>query len=901
MTAFHARSADDVLADLNVDPAAGLDGTEVGKRRERFGPNRLRQQKRRGIWAIFLAQFKSLVVLLLLGASLTAVAFGQFVEGVAIAAALVINAVIGFFTELKATRSMEALQKLGRTTATVVRGGERREIDAADLVPGDIVVLAEGEVVPADLRLIDVDVLQCNESALTGESVPVTKSADALAEDDLPLAERANIAFSGTAVTRGEAWGVVVATGTETEIGRISEMVQEAEEESTPLERRLEGLGQRLIYVVIVVGVVVAVAGIAAGKELFLMVETAIILAIAAVPEGLPIVATVALGQGMWRMARRNALVRELSAVEALGATTVICTDKTGTLTENRMVLRRVALAGRDLEIDREKSRAAFRDNGRTIDPGNDAVLQAALRVGVLCSNAAFSDQDGEHARGDPTEVALLEGGTWIGLKREPLLEDFPEDREESFDPALKMMATIHRSDGEHLIAVKGAPEAVLSVCSRVRGDDGEDRDLDEAGREQWLDRNQTLAADGLRVLAVAERRTGEGAGVEPYRDLTLLGLVGLYDPPREAVKEAIAACRDAGIRVVMVTGDQPATAASIARAIGIADSQDPPVVRGQDLGSMETSDELNRKRILDARVFARVSPEQKLGLVQVFQEDGEIVGMTGDGVNDAPALKKADIGIAMGKRGTEVAKETADVVLSDDAFATIVMSVEQGRTIFANIRRFVIFLLSGNLGQIIAVSACALANAPLPLLPLQILFLNLLLDVFPALAIGVSRSETDVMKHPPRDPQEAILTRTSWLTITGFGTIIAGSVLGAFAYAFLVLGTNQETAVTISFLTYGFARLWHAFNMRSPDTGLLDNSIVRNPYVWAAIAVCATLLLSAVYVPFLADLLQTTPLRPIEWAVVLAGSLMPLLVGQIALTLSATGKAAPPQTATAR
>ena len=882
----YARSADHVLKDLGVDGASGLDEAEVERRREKYGANRLRQKKQRSVWAIVVAQFKSLVVVLLLGASLAAFAFGQFVEGLAIAVALVINAVIGFVTEFKAMRSMEALQRIGRTTAMVRRGGERMEIDAADLVPGDMVILGEGEIVPADLRMVDVDVLQCNEAALTGESAPVAKSADPLDDEEAPLAERQNMAFSGTAVTRGEGLGVVVATGAATEIGQISKMVEEADDTSTPLERRLERLGQRLIYLVLVIGVYVAISGIAAGKDLFLMVETAIILAIAAVPEGLPIVATVALGRGMWRMARRNALVKRLSAVETLGATTVIFTDKTGTLTENRMALRRVALPDGDVDVVFGGDGVAFQQDGHPIDPADLEGLGAALRVGVLCSNAELDGDNGGDVRGDPTEVALLEAGVAAGLHREDLLAEFPEKREESFDPDSKMMATYHRTDGGYLVVVKGAPESVISKCSTIRHEDGANDDLDDAGKDEWHERNQAMAREGLRVLAVAER-TADDDDEEPYRDLTLLGLVGLYDPPREAIGEAIGACRGAGIRVVMVTGDQPATAANIAHAIGIVDEERPRVMSGRDLGDVDTADERHREQVWKTSVFARVSSQQKLDLVDLYQDEGEIVGMTGDGVNDAPALKKADIGIAMGQRGTEVARETSDIVLRDDAFETIVMAIEQGRTIFDNIRRFVVFLLSGNLGQIITVSAAALVNAPLPLLPLQILFLNLLLDVFPALAIGVSGSDQDVMKRSPRDPKEPLLTRNSWLAIAGFGTLIAASVLGAFAFALLVLDVDRATAITIAFLTYGFARLWHTFNMRSPGAGLLNNNIVRNPFVWGALAVCGGLLLSTMYVPFLASLLQIQPLAPLEWGLVMVGSLTPLLVGQIALTIA--------------
>ncbi len=884
----YARPTGDVLDALNVSAEEGLTQAEAEARTEKFGPNRLRESERKSWRRILFEQFTSLVVILLLIASVTAAAFGQIVEGIAIAAALVINAAIGFVTEFKALQSMEALRRIGQINALVHRDGDTREVPADVLVPGDIVLLTEGEVVPADLRLLTTENLQCDESALTGESVPVDKTTEPLDEAEPPLAERSNMVFSGTSVSRGAAEGVVVATGMDTEIGRISELVEGADDDATPLERRLERLGQKLIYVVIAVGVVVAGAGILAGKELFLMIETAIVLAIAAVPEGLPIVSTVALGRGMWRMARRNALVKKLSAVETLGATTVIFTDKTGTLTENSMVMRRVALPAGDIEVIRDGDNTTFQAGEQPASLDDRPDLEAALRVGVLCGNVEWSNGDSDEAddrwSGDPTEVALVAGGVASGLDRERLREDLPEEREESFDTQTKMMATFHRSgDGGYRVFVKGAPEAVLGACARVGGPGGEELDIDDRVRDEWLQRNQDMAGDGLRILAVAEKTVGD-VSEDPYAGLTLLGLIGLYDPPRETIRDAIAACRHAGIGVVMVTGDQPATAANIAHAIGIVEDGRPAVLRGRDLGQVADADAGRRELILKTSVFARVSPEQKLNLIGVYQDAGAIVGMTGDGVNDAPALKKADIGIAMGQRGTEVARETSDIVLKDDAFETIVMAIEQGRSIFDNIRKFIVFLLSGNLGQIIAITAVALVNAPLPLLPLQILFLNLLLDVFPALAIGVGKGDASVMDRPPRNPKEPILARRHWLAVTGFGAVIAASVLGAFAYALLVMGVEEREAVTISFLTYGFARLWHAFNMRSVGSNIVNNDITRNPFVWGALAVCGGLLLVAIYVPLLASLLHVAVPSPQGWLVVAAGSLAPLVVGQIAL-----------------
>jgi Ca2+-transporting ATPase len=578
----------------------------------------------------------------------------------------------------------------------------------------------------------------------------------------------------------------------------------------------------------------------------------------------------------MWRMARRNALVKQLSAVETLGATTLIMADKTGTLTENRMVLRRLALADGDVEVSRQDE--ALRRDDEAVDPGQSEDVLAALRVGVLCSNAESGEGD---ANGDPMEVALLEGGALAGMQRDEVLAEFPEEREESFDPETKMMATFHRRDGGYLVAVKGAPEAVLEAATKVRrGDDV--AALDEEGRRSWRERNESLAADGLRVLALAEK-TVEDSSAEPYEALTLLGLVGLYDPPREAVAEAISACREAGIRVVMVTGDQAETALNVGCEVGIIDDDDDEVtaVSGAELG------EAAPEQLQRARVFSRVSPEDKLTLAAAFQDSGEVVAMTGDGVNDAPALKKADIGIAMGQRGTDVAREAGDIVLKDDAFETIVMAVRQGRSIFANIRKFVVFLLSGNLGQVLIVSLAAMLGAPLPLLPLQILFLNMLLDVFPALALGMGKDEPAVMRHPPRDPDEAILTRDHWLAISGFGVLIAASVLAAFGIALVGLQMDVAQAVTVSFLSYAFARLWHLFNMRSLDSGILRNNVIESPYVWSAIVLCIVLILAALYVPPLASLLQLRPPTGQQWLLVAAASLTPLVLGQAGIALA--------------
>ena len=882
-------SSQEILNTLDVSAEQGLSESEAKHRREQYGANRLEQAKTRSVWQIFIEQFKNLIIGILAVAAILSFAFQQWIEGIAVIIAIVVNTAIGFFTELKAVRSMESLQKLSSTTAKVRRAGKIQEIPSDELVPGDIVLLESGDVVPADLRPIQSANLQVNESSLTGESVPVSKTLEPI-EEEVPLAERKNMLYKGTPLTRGTGEGVVVATGMKTELGRISELTQQAgEEEKTPLEKRLDQLGRRLVWVTIAIVVVVAIAGIVAGRDVFLMVETAIALAVGAVPEGLPIVATVALARGMWRMAKRNALINKLSAVETLGATSVICTDKTGTLTENQMTVSRMVLDSGEIQITGEglEPEGEFKRDNRHINPSDDKLLQATLEVGVLCNNATLQPEGSNESRvvGDPMEVALLIAGAKSGLQREALLEQMPEVREEAFDPDLKMMATIHQVNGQYRVAVKGAPESVLNACSRQLTA-SQERQMSQDDRKQWQERGNQLAAQGLRILALAQK-TVASQDAKPYEELTFLGIVGLLDPPRQEVRPAIKECQEAGIRVVMVTGDQPVTARNIALAVGLIDDEKADVVQGKDLKSPDELSPEDCRRIVQTSVLARVSPEQKLNLVTLHQRTQAVVAMTGDGVNDAPALRKADIGVAMGQRGTQVAKEASEMVLQDDSFSSIVAAVEQGRAIFNNIRKFTIYLLSGNVGEIIVVAVASLLNAPLPLLPLQILYINLVNDAFPALALGVGEGDPSLMKHPPRGAKEEILMRRHWLAIAGYGMVIAAVLGGAFVLALTWLGMNVKQATTVCFMTLGFTRLWHVFNMRDRNSGLFRNEITQNPYVWGALLLCTGLLLIAVYVPFLSMALQTANPGVPGWGLIMGMSLVPLIIGQAVKLIS--------------
>ncbi len=874
---------EEIARELDVDKDAGLSADEARKRLRKYGPNRLRTAPKKSILKIFISQIENLIVLLLAVAAALAFLFGQFMEGISIIAVLVINTAIGFFTELKAVRSMEALSRMSRTKAKVRRSGQIQEIPAEELVPGDVVAVEGGDLINADLRLIEASRMRADESSLTGESIPAGKEAGVL-EGDLPLAERKNMLFKGTALTGGSGEGIVVSTGMQTELGRITSLVTEAEAEISPLDKRLNRLGYKLIWITIITAGLLVLVGAFSGMEILLIVETAIALAVAAIPEGLPIVATLALARGMWRMARLNALVNRLSAVESLGSVSIICTDKTGTLTENRLTARRLIPAAcyeKEIEIDLQSDPPLLSMEDRNIEAKECAGFREAVEIGVLCSNASLnrdSPLDLSKAVGDPLEVALLALGAGFGIHREDILKSMPEVREEAFDPKSALMATFHEKNGKYIVAVKGAPESVLDVCTSIRSEEGR-KDLQENQRTEILKHNNRLADDGLRVLAFAGK-TAESEKENPYENLAFVGLIGLLDPPRLEVRDAIDSCSRAGVRTVMVTGDQPITAENVGKSIGLIEKGGAAVIRGKEFKSVDTISAEEQRKYLQANIFARISPRQKLDLVELHQRNGAVVAMTGDGVNDAPALKKADIGIAMGKRGTQVAREAADIILKDDAFGTIAVAIGQGRAIFDSIRKFILFLLSGNMGEIMIVGFALMAGARLPLLPLQILYLNMIGDVFPALALGLGKGDAAIMQRPPRGADEPILTRRHWVSIVGYGLLIAASVLTVYGVGLKYLG--YESAVTVSFLALAFSRLLHAFNMRDRGSGFIINDVTLNPFVWQALALCAVLLFAAVYIRPLAGVLKLVPPGTMGWSLIFSAALATLLIGQL-------------------
>jgi len=870
----YALPARAVLDKLATNSAGGLTEAEAALRLRQYGPNALLTHPDRTVLSILVDQLKSPVVWLLAAAATAAAAFGRLTEAAAILLVLAINTLIGFFTELRATRSMEALRKLGTRSTRVRREAKLKTIPAELVVPGDIVLLESGDVVTADIRLIEAKNLFCDESTLTGESVPVEKNIAAVASGAI-LADRTSMAHKGTAITRGTASGVVVTTGMATELGLTTKLVLEAGPDISPLERKLAELTRQLVGATLIITALIAAIGMATGRDLLLMIEAGIALAVAAIPEGLPIVATMALARGMWRMARRNVVVERLAAVETLGATTVICTDKTGTLTENRMTAERLWLPSAQYRLGHER--------GRILDSSGkqaslDAPLRRALEVGVLCGTATLETQ-GAASVGDPVELALLRLGALAGIDHGTLVAAWPQLHEIAFDTETKMMATGHRRGGRQFVAVKGAPEAVLACATRIGSGPG--AKLSAKARNAWLERAASLAEEGLRVLALAEKTISLQAGLS-YANLTFLGLVGFRDPPRIDVKAAIANCREAGIRVVMVTGDHAVTARKIAENLDIAEPGSCIVVEGRELKPLGALGEHERKRVLAAQVFARVTPAQKLDLVRLYQAAGAVVAMTGDGVNDAPALQKADIGVAMGLRGTEVAREAADIVLRDYAFGSIVAAIREGRVIFGNLRRFLIYLLSCNISEVMVVALAVVTGLPLPLLPLQILFLNLVTDVLPAFALATGEGEDDVMRLPPRDPREPLLGASQWIFIAGYGALLTASTLATLLIGQYWLELEGDALVTVSFLTLAFAQLLHVFNMRGWRAPLLVNAVTSNPYVWGAVALCTGILLLAVYAPPLAGALHIVPPDLAGWGLVAGASLAPLLVGMV-------------------
>ena len=885
-TPWHALSADDALSAAGTD-RSGLTDAEADARLARYGPNRLLPAPPASALAILRDQLTGVVVLLLMAAAILSLLLGDRLEAAAIAAVLVINTLIGFLTEWRARRAMEALLGLDVPRATVVREGHLRLIDAHTLVPGDIVEVTAGHRVPADARLVSTVDLRVTEAALTGESLPISKRADEQLDEAAPLAERRNLVYKSTTVAAGTGRAVVIATGARTEVGRIGTLVGSIQEERTPLERRLDALGHRLVWLALGVAAAVAALGALQGAPLGLVIETGIALAVAAVPEALPAVATIALAVGMRRMARRHALVRRLPAVETLGSTTIVCTDKTRTLTSGEMTIVRVWAAGREFDLLAEPVVTDGAD-------GADAQLASVLRTAALASRQQASAEplSSEGAASgtagaagpliDPVDAAVLHAIDRIGLDRAHLADASPVVGVVPFSSERKLMATFHDVDGRLTAFVKGAPRRILEKSSRVLATPDPPLDippvlplvLNGERRAALVAVNDGLAGRGLRVLAVATGEVRESSE-EALRDLTFVGFLGLADPPATGVKETIARLRSAGLRTLMLTGDQRLTAEAVGRELGILGPGD----RSLDGGELDGLTGADRDRLIGgAQAFSRVTPEHKLVIVRSLQSTGEVVAMLGDGINDAAALKQANVGVAMGIRGTDVAKEAAAIVLQDDRFETVAAAVEEGRVIFDNIRKFVFYLFSCNVAEVLVLLVAGLAALPLPLAPLQLLWLNMVTDTFPALALAMEPGDPDVMRRPPHDPEEAILSREFLTSVLTFGVLITLSTLAAFVWA---LDRAPERAPTMAFMTLALAQIAHLGNARSRGPVLRLGRALANPYALAGAGLAVLLQVLAVVVDPLARILRVTPLEPVEWLVVVGLASIPAISGQ--------------------
>ena len=876
--AWHTLSTDEVLAALETSPE-GLSSEEAQRRLQQYGVNELTAGEHVSPWRILLSQFQNVLILILLVATGLSVIVGHGIEAIAIAVIVMFAVLLGFIQEYRAERAIEALREMAAPLAKVMRGGREKQIAAREMVPGDIVLLHAGDKVPADARLLEAVNLKLEEAALTGESVAVEKDTDPVTDPEAGVGDRTNMVHSGTAVAYGRGRAVVVATGMQTEFGQIAQMLRTVESRQTPLQENLARVGNVLAVVALTIVAVIIVLGLVNDQPFIEMLIFGIALAVAVVPEALPAVVTVSLAIGVQRMVKRNALVRRLPAVETLGSTSVICSDKTGTLTKDEMTIRRVYAAERSLEVSGSgyQPEGSFSENEREVEPPE--VFRELLRGGSLCSDARVF-QDDEQGRwtvqGDPTEGALVVAAAKAGMTKTELDKQYPRIDEIPFDSESKRMTTLHDVPGGGRVAYsKGAPEVLLNSCSQIATAQG-DAPLDEAMKQAIKAASQAMAEKALRVLAVARREVGEnGISIqEASREMTLLGLVGMIDPPRPEAKEAVEKCKEAGIKVIMITGDHPATAKAVARELGILVND--RVLIGSELNDI--SDEELEQQVDRIDVFARVSPAHKLRVVTALQDRGFVAAMTGDGVNDAPALKKADIGIAMGITGTDVSKEAAAMIVTDDNFASIVAAVEEGRVIFGNIKKYLMYLLSSNIGEIGLVLGATVAGMPLPLTAVQLLYVNLATDGLPALALAVDPPDPDIMQRPPRDPKRSIFTRpvVTLMAVGGVWSAIVNFSLFKWAYKG---PENYAEAVTMTFVSLVLIQFFKAYNFRSDR-----HSVFRRPFAnkWLNIAIVweLLLLLVVVYWPILHEPFGTYSLPLIDWAIVIGAAItvMPVL-----------------------
>lgn len=889
---YHEMNERQVEEALNTDFSAGLSDEDVGKRVKQFGLNELEEGEKQSALLLFFNQFKDFMVLVLLAATLISGLLGEYIDAIAIIAIIILNSFLGFYQERRAEKSLSALKELSQPQVQVLRNGTWEKVLSKELVPGDVIKFSSGDRIGADVRIIESRSLEVEESALTGESVPVQKMTETINNPNLTLGDMENMGFMGTMVSRGSGIGVVIATGMKTAMGQIADLLQNAESQITPLQRRLEQLGKILIVTALALTVLVVGIGVLQGNDLYTMVLAGVSLAVAAIPEGLPAIVTIALSLGVQKMIRKNAVVRKLPAVETLGCASVICSDKTGTLTQNKMTVTKVWSSGRTWSVDGTgyEPQGKYYENDQAIDPKNEKVLQQLLTFGMLCNHAEIEQKSGEYVlNGDPTEGAMIVAGMKAGYTRSKLLSQFEIVNEFPFDSTRKMMSVIVKdTTGRQFVVTKGAPDVLIGQSKTIlMGNRAENIGSREKNTVQAA--IDGLASQALRTIAIAYKEISANTIIlhekEAESELVFIGLQGIIDPPRPEVKQAVRECKEAGIKTVMITGDHVITANAIAKQLGIANSQS-KVLEGKELANMSVQE---LEDVVDhVSVFARVSPEHKLKIVQAFQNRGHIVAMTGDGVNDAPAIKTADIGIAMGITGTDVAKEASSLVLMDDNFASIKSAIIEGRNIYENIRKFIRYLLASNVGEILVMLFAMILALPLPLVPIQILWVNLVTDGLPAMALGLDRPEDNVMKRDPRSPNEGVFARGLGWKVISRGILIGLSTIAAFMLAYNDNPDNLAYAQTVAFATLVLAQLIHVFDCRSEKSILSRNPFGNMYLVWAVLS-SLLLVLVVIYVPALQGIFHTVAIQPKDWLMILGLASVPtfLLAGSFLLSKS--------------
>ncbi|MFD3445442.1 calcium-translocating P-type ATPase, SERCA-type [Microbacteriaceae bacterium 4G12] len=879
--------AHEVEGKMNTNVKSGLTEHEVENRLKQFGSNELQEAKRPSALFVFLAQFKDFMVLVLLGATIISALLGEMIDAIAIVAIVLINGVLGFFQERKAEKSLEALKELAAPQVVVLRNGRWMKLPSKGLVLGDIIKFSSGDRVGADVRIVEASSLYIEESALTGESVPVQKKVEAIQGTNIGIGDQSNMAFMGTMITRGSGVGVVVGTGMNTAMGQIANMLQHAKETETPLQRRLEQLGKILIGVALGLTALVVLLGVYQGNNIYHMFLAGVSLAVAAIPEGLPAIVTVALSLGVQRMIRKKAIVRKLPAVETLGCASVICSDKTGTMTQNKMMVTHLWSGGETWTIDGQgyQPTGQFFKEGNKVDPSTVRPIYQLLTFGFLCNNANIIKKKKEYVLdGDPTEGALVVAAMKAGVSKETLQGQFQVVKEFPFDSTRKMMSVIVRDrNGKHFVVTKGAPDVLLQLSQTILWSNKQ-QPFTQLYKNEVQNAIYILGNQALRTIAVAYKPLGNAplamSEQEVEQDLMFIGLQGMIDPPRPEVKQAVVECREAGIRTIMITGDHKVTAMAIAKELDIL-PENGKVIEGAQLAKMSV-EELE-DNVEETYVFARVSPEHKLKIVKALQNKGHIVAMTGDGVNDAPAIKASDIGVAMGITGTDVAKEVSSLILLDDNFATIKAAIKEGRNIYENIRKFIRYLLASNVGEILVMLFAMILALPLPLVPIQILWVNLVTDGLPAMALGLDSPEDDVMRRKPRHLKEGVFARKLGWKIVSRGFLIGFVTLLAFIITYNQNPNELKYAQTVAFATLVLAQLIHVFDCRS-EHSVFHRNPFGNFYLVGAVVISILLMLIVIYYPPLQPIFHTLPIKGRDWLLICALSAIPtfLLVGSL-------------------